>query len=375
MAVDLKFDLVDAGVVAAGGEIADELAFGECDGSGGGKGEGGPLEDLGRGVAGGFDVVHDVVDDEGLRGGGGGGERGGEGERIAELDTAGGGDEGGGDEAGGGGGAVEGKGAGVALFNEGAGAVAHNPGGAGVGAVPGFGAVEDGGGVVFGDVVEVVGDGFAHVERGVGAQSIEDGGGGGGIGDEGGEALAPGQARAGTFGGEAADVFIGVAGPWEHRGKGAGKILREEGAHGEFGGAVAGEMTEGGEGKGRVVQAAEGDEIAGPDADEVVGDERGEAVEDGDFGAEVAGEGGVEGEAGLAQARHEFAGVEVGEGEAEEGGGVEGRGEGGELVGGGAVAGGVEQVFHGRDIAEKRRQRREKRKTGSGKRSNPRKRF
>lgn len=66
VAVDLEFDLVAAGVVAAGGEVAEGLSFGEVEGGSGGEGDFGPFEDLLGGVVVGSDVVDNVVDGEGL---------------------------------------------------------------------------------------------------------------------------------------------------------------------------------------------------------------------------------------------------------------------------------------------------------------------
>ena len=66
VAVDLEFDAVVAGVVAAGGEVAEGLFFGEVEGGSGGEGDFGPFEDLFGGVFVGSDVMDDVVDGEGL---------------------------------------------------------------------------------------------------------------------------------------------------------------------------------------------------------------------------------------------------------------------------------------------------------------------
>ena len=66
VAVDLEFDAVVAGVVAAGGEVAEGLFFGEVEGGSGGEGDFGPFEDLFGGVFVGSDVMDDVVDGESL---------------------------------------------------------------------------------------------------------------------------------------------------------------------------------------------------------------------------------------------------------------------------------------------------------------------
>ena len=225
--------------------------------------------------------------------------------------------------------AEESQGLGVAAFDEGATGVFGDPLAVGCfGDVPGGEAVEDPVGVVFGDVVEVVGDGFADVESGVVAQGVEDGGGGVGVLDKGLEAEAPGEAGAGAFAGEAADVLAGVGGPGVHGVEGAVEVALDEGADGEFGGAEAGEVVEGFEGEVGFVEAEGGDEVGEEDADEVVADGGGDFLQDGDFLAEGAGEGGVDGEGGLMHALHEAA-----LGEAFEGGGEEAFG--GELGGGG----------------------------------------
>lgn len=178
-------------------------------------------------------------------------------------------------------------------------------------------------GVVFGDVVEVVGDGFADVEGGVVAERVEDGGGGVWILNEGLEAEAPGEAGAGAFAGEAADVLIGVGGPGAHHLEGAFEIALDEGADGELGGAEAGEVVEGLEGEVGIVEAEGGDEVGEEDADEVVADGGGDFLQGGDFLAEAAGEGGVDGEGGLVHALHEAALGEAVEGGGEEAFGVE----------------------------------------------------
>ncbi len=152
--------------------------------------------------------MDDVVHDQLLRAAGGGGaEHGGQFKRIAQADTL---------RAGGEGGlrarllagAEQGEGARVAALHQGAQGVAHDPAGAGVGAVPAGDEVEHALRMVLGDVVEVVGDGFAHVERSVGAQRGQQGQGGGRVGDESLERPAPGQARARTLAGEPAHMLI-----------------------------------------------------------------------------------------------------------------------------------------------------------------------
>ena len=66
VAVDLEFDAVVAWVVAAGGEVAEGLFFGEVESGSGGEGDFGPFEDLLGGVFVGSNVVDDVVDGESL---------------------------------------------------------------------------------------------------------------------------------------------------------------------------------------------------------------------------------------------------------------------------------------------------------------------
>ena len=97
MAVDLEIEAVVAGVVLAGGEVADLLTAGEIEGGSGWEIELGPLEDFLSGDATGFDVVNDVVDGETLGLLGCGREPGGEGEAVAELQLQGSGVKRGGD--------------------------------------------------------------------------------------------------------------------------------------------------------------------------------------------------------------------------------------------------------------------------------------
>ena len=123
----------------------------------------------------------------------------------------------------------------MTLFDQGAQSTFRDPGGVGVVAVP---RVEDGKGfvrVIFGDVVEVIRDGLAHIEAGIGAQVFEDGQGGRGIGDEFDEAEGPREAGATAFARETADVFVGIVLPFVHDREGAMEIALEELADREFG--------------------------------------------------------------------------------------------------------------------------------------------
>ena len=113
-------------------------------------------------------------------------------------------------------------------------------------------------------------------------------------------------------------MLAGVGGPGVHGVKGAVEVALDEGADGEFGRAEAGEVVEGFEGEVGFVEAEGGDEVGEEDADEVVTDGGGDFLQGGDFLAEGAGEGCVDGEGGLMHALHEAA-----LGEAFEGGGEE----------------------------------------------------
>jgi hypothetical protein len=123
------------------------------------------------------------------------------------------------------------------------------------------------------------------------------------------------------------------------------QVALEEGTDGELGGAVGGEVAEGGEGEVGVVLAVGGDEVAEGDGDEAVADLGGELAEVIDVGAEGAGEGATQREGGLVQALHEAALAEAFEGHREEkfliklfDGALDQRGEA-------AVAGLVEQLL------------------------------
>jgi hypothetical protein len=345
VAVDLEFDAVATGVVAAGGEIANGLGFPEIEGGAGGEAGFRPLEDLFGGAAAGFDVVDEVVDGEALGFARGGGDGGGEGEGLAELEGRGGDGEAGSD-----GGFLaeteEGEGLGMAALDEGAAGVFGDPTALrGGGDVPGGEAVEHPVGVVFGDVVEVVGDGFADVEGGIVAQGVEDASGGLGVLHKRLQAEAPGEAGAGAFAGEAAHVLAGVGGPVVHHVQSAVEVALDEGADGELGGAEAGEVAEGFEGEVGFAEAEGGDEVGQEDADEVMADDGGGLFEDGDFLAEGTREGGIDREGGLVHALHEAALREAVEGGGEEAFGVELRGGGLEEGGEGAVEGFVEPVL------------------------------
>lgn len=194
MTVDLQFDAVMAGVVAAGGEVAQGLLFGEVERGVGGEGQLGPFENFLGGATVGFDVVDNVVDDEVLRFVRGGGDGGGEGEGLTESE--GGGADG---ESGGGAGflaeAEKRQGLGMAALDEGAAGVFGDPlAVVGCGDVPGVEFVEHPLGMVLGDVVEVVSDGFTDVERGIVAEGIQDAASGLGILHQGLKTESPGQA-------------------------------------------------------------------------------------------------------------------------------------------------------------------------------------
>ena len=66
VAVDLEVDFVVAGVVLAGGEVADLLTAGEVKGGSGWEIELGPFEDFLGGDATSFHVVDDVINREAL---------------------------------------------------------------------------------------------------------------------------------------------------------------------------------------------------------------------------------------------------------------------------------------------------------------------
>lgn len=80
---------MDSGVVAAGGEIADDLGFSEGDGCVWWQREVGPFKDFSCGVATGFDVMDHIIDDQRLWVRGGGGEGGAQGETAAEREDGG----------------------------------------------------------------------------------------------------------------------------------------------------------------------------------------------------------------------------------------------------------------------------------------------
>lgn len=128
----------------------------------------------------------------------------------------------------------EAEGLGVAFFDEGAGGVFDDPSCMGIGLVPVLDEVKHVIGVVFGEVVEVVGDGLADVKGVVGAEGLEDGLGEGGVLEDGVEFKGPGEAWAAAFGGEAADMVAGVGSPGLHDGNGAGEVVAEEFADGEL---------------------------------------------------------------------------------------------------------------------------------------------
>ena len=87
--IDLEIDAMDSGVVAAGGEIADDLGFSEGDGCVWRQREVGPFKDFFCGVAAGFDVMDHIIDDQRLWVRGGGGEGGVQGETAAEREDGG----------------------------------------------------------------------------------------------------------------------------------------------------------------------------------------------------------------------------------------------------------------------------------------------
>lgn len=88
--------------------------------------------------------------------------------------------------------------------------------------------------MVFGNVVQVIGDRLANVKGWVVAEGVEDGGGGVWVLHEGLELESPGESRAGAFAGEAADMLAGVSGPGVHDVEGAVEVLLDEWTDGEF---------------------------------------------------------------------------------------------------------------------------------------------
>ncbi len=94
------------------------------------------------------------------------------------------------------------------------------------------------------DVVEVVGDGAAHVRGLVAVEGVQDGQGRARVGDEGGQLRRPRQPRPGALAGEAAHVRVRVVRPRLYDGQGAGRVGAQEGAYGGFGGQPGGEVVQ-----------------------------------------------------------------------------------------------------------------------------------
>jgi hypothetical protein len=97
--------------------------------------------------------------------------------------------------------------------------------------------------VGFGDVGEVIGDAAADVKFRIVFERFEDRERGTWISDEGGNALGPREARAGTFRAEAADMRIRIASPCEKLSEGAVWKINEEWTNGKFGGEALGEFV------------------------------------------------------------------------------------------------------------------------------------
>lgn len=240
------------------------------------------------------------------------------------------------------------EGPGISLFDESAEGVAGDPGGVWAFTQgPGVEEIEHPSGVVFGDVVEVVGDGFSDVKTRVSAEVLEDGEDGGGIGDEGIEPEGPGETWAASLTGEAADVVVVIAGPSLHDGESAWEVLTEEGTDGELGRAKGSKIFEGLEGEIEVLEAVLSNVIGKDETDEAVVDAGGEGAEDFDGGGVFAWKGRVKALGGTAEALHEGELVEISEGKLEEVFGVECWLEGRDLAGDVAEAGGIEPVFQG----------------------------
>ena len=213
------------------------------------------LEHLGRAVPGAFDVVDGVVHHQLLRCGSGGFQVERQGDPLAQSDHRRGHAQVMELHLGLGAGAHDGQRAGVALLDQAAQRMAGDPGGVRVIQVPAFDQAEYPIRVVLGDVIEVVGHGFAYVEAAVGLEVVEDRRTQLGVGLHRGQAKRPRQARARAFAGEAAHVFVVIQRPRLHDRQGAFEVVEQEVSYGEFSRAKGGEVFERGHGALEVIQA------------------------------------------------------------------------------------------------------------------------
>ena len=90
-------------------------------------------------------------------------------------------------------------------------------------------------GVVFGNVVQVVGHAAAHIGTGVVLQALQQRQAGARVGHQRLQPHAPGQARARAFTGQAAHMHIAVLRPFRQRGAGQGRVFCNERAQRKFG--------------------------------------------------------------------------------------------------------------------------------------------
>ena len=138
----------------------------------------------------------------------------------------------------------------MARFDEAAQAFVDDPAGRVAVALrqPADGSVEGEDGMVFADVVEVVGDGGADVGRGVVVEQVEDADDGFRVLNKGLVACRPGQARVDAFGGKAVHVVAGGLCPGGDALHGQFVPVPQVGADGVFAGVASGDLFDGVEG-------------------------------------------------------------------------------------------------------------------------------
>ena len=235
----------------------------------------------------------------------------------------------------------------MAFFDERAQRVPHDPGRTGIGAVPRLDAVEHPIGMILGDVVEMVRDGFPHVERGIGLQRFEDRRGQLGVFNDGFEPRAPRQTRSAAFAREATHVFALVVGPGLQERERAGRIALDERPHGKLSRTKRRKKLQCIQRVLEIVEPVLRHEMAEAHIDEAVLDPRRDLAKDREFVAIVARQGSLGRQRSLTHAVHEFAPVEPLEGQREEFFPVKLRLDRPEFIGDLPIERGVEPVLKG----------------------------
>ncbi len=339
---------MDAGIVGTRREVGQGLPLRHRHPRPRRQGHGLELEDLAGGGAQLFDIVDDVVDDQGLVVGRGRTQD--EIDRdmaadahlfrrdaqvfdhdirpVADADQL--------------------KRARIALLDQAAQGVAHDPARVGIVLGPAFSQGQGLVRIVLGYVVQAVGDRTADIGAGVGIQGAQDRRDPFRVGDDLRQFERPGQARPAAFAGQPADVFVGALRPPGHDGQGPVHILTQKMPDGEFRRAIARKLGQGGHRHIEGVEAIKGCIFRHRHGGKAVVQPRRQAAQDIERCRILIGQNQAQAFRDLAHPLHDRQTIEIGHGRSQKPRTIDARHNGGQFIGDMPHPCGIEYVLQGR---------------------------